>query len=80
MADNFSGEKMILKAEQIKNEREKIFRKRQEIQEILNGSKQRIADPLRLPPKIGRNEKCPCGSGKKFKKCCGEKEQEYAKH
>jgi len=21
-------------------------------------------------PKIGRNELCPCGSGKKFKKCC----------
>ena len=21
--------------------------------------------------KIGRNEECPCGSGKKFKKCCG---------
>ena len=21
--------------------------------------------------KIGRNDKCPCGSGKKFKKCCG---------
>ena len=21
----------------------------------------------------GRNEKCPCGSGKKFKKCCGAK-------
>ena len=21
--------------------------------------------------KIGRNERCPCGSGKKFKKCCG---------
>ena len=21
--------------------------------------------------KIGRNEKCPCGSGKKFKHCCG---------
>jgi len=20
--------------------------------------------------KIGRNEKCPCGSGKKYKKCC----------
>lgn len=26
-----------------------------------------------LPPgKIGRNEKCPCGSGIKFKKCCGK--------
>ncbi len=22
-------------------------------------------------PKVGRNEACPCGSGKKFKKCCG---------
>jgi uncharacterized protein len=22
-------------------------------------------------PKIGRNEKCPCGSGRKYKKCCG---------
>ncbi len=21
--------------------------------------------------KIGRNEQCPCGSGKKYKKCCG---------
>jgi hypothetical protein len=28
--------------------------------------------PVRRPaPKIGRNELCPCGSGKKFKKCCG---------
>lgn len=25
----------------------------------------------REAPKIGRNEPCPCGSGKKFKKCCG---------
>lgn len=23
------------------------------------------------PRKIGVNEKCPCGSGKKYKKCCG---------
>jgi len=25
---------------------------------------------VRKPPKVGRNEPCPCGSGKKFKKCC----------
>lgn len=25
--------------------------------------------------KIGRNEQCPCGSGKKFKHCCAEKER-----
>ncbi len=27
--------------------------------------------PLRSSGKIGRNEPCPCGSGKKYKKCCG---------
>lgn len=26
---------------------------------------------LREEPKIGRNDPCPCGSGRKFKKCCG---------
>ena len=26
--------------------------------------------PRKLLPKIGRNEPCPCGSGKKYKKCC----------
>jgi SEC-C motif-containing protein len=30
------------------------------------------AQPVkRLEPKIGRNDPCSCGSGKKFKKCCG---------
>lgn len=27
---------------------------------------------VRAAPKIGRNDPCPCGSGKKYKKCCGE--------
>ena len=26
---------------------------------------------VRETPKVGRNEPCPCGSGKKYKKCCG---------
>jgi hypothetical protein len=26
---------------------------------------------VRIEPKVGRNDPCPCGSGKKFKKCCG---------
>jgi preprotein translocase subunit SecA len=30
------------------------------------------AFPLSPPPrKVGRNQECPCGSGKKYKKCCG---------
>jgi hypothetical protein len=28
-------------------------------------------EPYRAPPSVGRNEPCPCGSGKKYKKCCG---------
>lgn len=31
------------------------------------------ADPFTRQPKVGRNEPCPCGSGKKFKKCCGSR-------
>jgi preprotein translocase subunit SecA len=27
--------------------------------------------PVRSGPKVGRNDLCPCGSGKKYKQCCG---------
>ena len=30
-----------------------------------------IEKELHLKKKIGRNDPCPCGSGKKYKKCCG---------
>ncbi len=33
---------------------------------LLNPIKTRVAEE-----KVGRNEPCPCGSGKKYKKCCG---------
>jgi len=29
--------------------------------------------PVRTAPTIGRNEPCPCGSGKKYKQCCGKR-------
>lgn len=29
-------------------------------------------DPVRNENKVGRNDPCPCGSGKKYKKCCGK--------
>lgn len=31
----------------------------------------RILEPIKAEKKVGRNEPCPCGSGKKYKKCCG---------
>lgn len=33
--------------------------------------KRRPSPTQRTAPKVGRNETCPCGSGKKFKLCCG---------
>jgi hypothetical protein len=34
------------------------------------------AEQLSRPPRAGRNEPCPCGSGKKYKKCCGKADRE----
>ena len=34
-------------------------------------SQEQKARPVRTGPKVGRNDPCPCGSGKKYKKCCG---------
>jgi preprotein translocase subunit SecA len=28
-------------------------------------------EPVKTGPKVGRNDPCPCGSGKKFKQCHG---------
>ena len=30
------------------------------------------AQPIRTGPKVGRNDPCSCGSGKKYKQCCGK--------
>ncbi len=37
----------------------------------LSASKPAAAQVVRVVPKVGRNEPCPCGSGKKYKHCCG---------
>ena len=34
--------------------------------------RERLAPIRNAAPKVGRNDKCPCGSGKKYKKCCGK--------
>jgi len=30
-----------------------------------------ICQPRKVEPEPGRNQPCPCNSGKKYKKCCG---------
>ena len=36
-----------------------------------SSGKQQANQPVRVKQKVGRNDPCPCGSGKKYKKCCG---------
>jgi uncharacterized protein len=46
-----------------------------EIREYWNVLRNPPATVRRESPKTGRNDPCPCGSGKKFKRCCGAPER-----
>jgi preprotein translocase subunit SecA len=35
-------------------------------------SEQQVTAPIRVEKKVGRNDPCPCGSGKKYKNCHGQ--------
>ncbi|HKZ45884.1 MAG TPA: SEC-C metal-binding domain-containing protein, partial [Thermodesulfobacteriota bacterium] len=37
-----------------------------------SGARDEKPKPVHVEQKVGRNEPCPCGSGKKYKKCCGK--------
>jgi SEC-C motif-containing protein len=47
------------------------FRRRDGRWFFFDGRPPRVKTVVRDGPKIGRNAPCPCGSGKKHKKCCG---------
>ena len=36
-----------------------------------NSKSRASREPIKKGAKVGRNDPCPCGSGKKYKKCCG---------
>ena len=39
---------------------------------FIDGVIENLEPYRRESPKVGRNDPCPCGSGKKYKKCCGK--------
>ncbi len=54
---------------QVKEETQvKVAQRHRTVRNNGDGSSQ----PIEKPKKIGRNDPCPCGSGKKYKKCCGK--------
>ena len=63
--------------------RQEEVRKRQDLSKLTasrqgfdgNGGERKEkpkAEPIRVEKKVGRNEPCPCGSGKKYKQCHGK--------
>ena len=58
----------LLKAEVKQN-----VERKQTLQGHANDGKEKLkAQPKRVSVKVGRNDPCPCGSGKKYKHCCGK--------
>ncbi|GAB4484398.1 MAG: YchJ family protein [Thermodesulfovibrionales bacterium] len=47
-----------------------LFRKKDGQWYFVSGGALPAQQVVRSGPKVGRNEPCPCGSGKKYKKCC----------
>ena len=39
----------------------------------VDGSTETPKEPVRNDSTVGRNDPCPCGSGKKYKNCCGRR-------
>jgi len=49
-----------------------LERPRQQQLSFSHGGPPPRKQPVRVADKVGRNDPCPCGSGKKYKKCCGK--------
>ncbi|TRZ77840.1 preprotein translocase subunit SecA, partial [bacterium] len=65
--------RFILKANipQTENRHEQEEKKRRVLQYSGGEESDSVSTTIRNQAKIGRNDLCPCGSGKKFKRCCG---------
>ena len=47
------------------------FKRENDLWVFLDGAPPQIRQVVREAPKVGRNDPCPCNSGRKYKKCCG---------
>ncbi len=59
--------KFLLKSEVRQN-----IERKQTIKGNTQDGKEKIKSKPKKVSKIGRNDPCPCGSGKKYKQCCGK--------
>ena len=69
-ATALAGERMIVLRERSRFVREEGLWRYVD-GEFLEEEQPALSPPPATGNKVGRNDPCPCGSGKKFKKCCG---------
>lgn len=50
----------------------RVVQKREERKTFESSGDEVEKKPVKVDDKVGRNDLCPCGSGKKYKKCCGK--------
>ncbi|KAB7706499.1 preprotein translocase subunit SecA [Bacillus aerolatus] len=68
---NEEAAKYVMKAEIRNNLERQEVAKGQAVNPKEDEGKKAKKKPVRKAPEVGRNEPCPCGSGKKYKNCCG---------
>ena len=56
----------------LKAELQKIPQKMEEKRDLVTNETEGVKRPKKASDKVGRNDPCPCGSGKKYKNCCGK--------
>ena len=76
LAGSFSDEESLIVSKALDdrleaNGYEPIFFNQEAWEQDEHAEEPAAAAPAAAPVKAGRNDPCPCGSGKKFKKCCG---------
>lgn len=64
----------VREAEQLRTDLSKMRESRNETQGGHANQKQQRHEPVKVGPKVGRNDLCPCGSGLKYKNCHGKNE------
>ena len=58
---------------------ETMQEQQQAIEASQSGGQDQKVDPIRnRQPKVGRNDPCPCGSGKQYKNCCIRQQRDIA--
>ncbi|MEW5736952.1 MAG: YchJ family protein [Thermodesulfobacteriota bacterium] len=60
-----------IKGQKVRHHEMATFEKKDDAWYFVDGEGVQPETVRRESPKVGRNEPCPCGSGKKYKKCCG---------